>query len=141
MPPSNASDREMQGWYRAGSETEPLRVRLSLEHRALSLHSLAGALVARWSLARLENRRIPYWGRNWPIGDHDLPAQTLTAENDKDYAVIQSTAPGLRSLRSRTWRQFLLWPDAHGNLKAGPAFLWAMLLVALAIAGWLLLPF
>ena len=141
MPPSNGPDREMQGWYRADSETEPLRVRLSLEDRALSLHSLAGALVVRWSLARLENRGIPYWGRDWPIGDHDLPAQTLTVENDEDYAAIQNMALGLRSLRSRTWRQFLLWPDAHGNLKAGPAFLLAMLLVALAIAGWQLLSF
>jgi hypothetical protein len=134
-------DVDIQGWFRADNETAPLRVRLSIEDRSLCLHSLTGELLARWSPARLENRGIPFWARDWPIGDRDVPMQALTVENDEDYAAIQSVAPGLRSLRARTWRHVLLWPDAHGNLKAGPAFIWMLLLAVLALAGWRLLPF
>lgn len=131
---------EMQGWYRADGGTAPLRVRLSIEDRSLCLHSLTGELVARWALARLENRGIPFWGRDWSIGDRDLPQPTVVVENDEDYAAIRNAAPGLRPLRSRTWRHVLLWPDAHGNLKAGPAFIWALLLAACVAAGWRFLP-
>jgi len=136
-----SAESEMQGWYRADNETGSLRVRVSVVDGSLCLHSLTGILTARWSLARLENRGIPFWGRDWPIGDHDVPVQTLTLENDEDHAVVQSVAPGLRSLRARAWHHLLLWPDAHGNLKTGPAFIWMLLLAVLALAGWRLLPF
>jgi hypothetical protein len=136
-----SAEVEMQGWYREEGGAAPLRVRLSIEDRSLCLRSLTGELVARWSLGRLENRGIPFWGRDWSIGDHELPMQTLTVENDEDYVAIQSGAPGLRLLRARAWRQLLFWPGAHGNLKAGPAFIWVMLAVALAFAGWRLWPF
>ena len=125
---------EIFGWYEADPSASRLLVRVSIDGSSLDIHGLSGGLAARWSLSRLENRGIPFWGRDWSIGDHDLPAQTLTLENDEDYAAVQSVAPGLRSIRSRTWRHLLLWPDGRGNLKAGPAFIWAALLVGLAVA-------
>ena len=57
-------DGPMQGWYRPDNEAAPLRVRLRIEAGALSLHSPTGVLLARWSLARLENRSIQFWGRD-----------------------------------------------------------------------------
>jgi hypothetical protein len=131
----------MQGWYRADTAAAPLRVRVTIKGDVLCLHSLTGQLLVRWSLARLENRGIPFWGRDWPIGDCDLPEPTLTVENDEDYATIRNAAPRLRPLRARMWRQFLLWPDAHGNFKAGPALIWAMLAAALILTGWRFLSF
>jgi hypothetical protein len=131
---------EIQGWYRPDDQSERLRVRLSIEGRSLCLYSLGGELLAGWLLARLENRGIPFWGRDWPIGDRELPEPTLTVENDEDYAVIRAVAPGLSSPSIRTRRRLLLWPDVHGNLKAGPALIWAML-VALGLTAWRLLPF
>lgn len=128
---------EIFGWYVADPSASRLRVRVSIDGSSLCIHGLSGGLAARWSLSRLENRGIPFWGRDWPIGDRELPAQTLTLENDEDYAAVQSVAPGLASIRTRTWRHLLFWPDGHGNLKASPAFIYgAALFVVLVIAVW-----
>ncbi|HEX6118159.1 MAG TPA: hypothetical protein VFZ03_01835 [Dongiaceae bacterium] len=127
---------EIQGWFFGSNETGRVRVRVRMEDRALAIETLAGAPVGRWPLDGLENRGIPYWGRDWPIGDRNRPEQTLTLENDDDYAAIQSASPGLRSVRARLWRQMLVSPDAHGNQKAWPALIWALLVVGLAIVLW-----
>ena len=60
----------------------------------------------------------------------------LTLENDEDYTAVQCVAPGLQPLRTRMWHHLLLSPDARGNLKAGLAFIWMMLLAALVFAAW-----
>jgi hypothetical protein len=64
------------------------------------------------------------------------PAAAKTLENDQDYAAIQSASPGLRSVRARMWRQMMVSPGGHGNLKAWPALIWAILVAGLAIALW-----
>ena len=127
---------EIQGWFLRNNEIGRVRVRVAIEDRSLAIETLARAPVGRWPLDGLENRGIPYWGRDWPIGDHGRPEQTLTLENDQDYAAVQSASPGLRSVRARMWRQMLVSPDAHGNLKAWPALIWAVLVAGVAIALW-----
>jgi hypothetical protein len=64
---------DIQGWYRQDNESDALRVRLAIEGRSLDLQTLAGTLVARWSLDELENRSVPVFGRDWVIGDQRLP--------------------------------------------------------------------
>ncbi|HET6621419.1 MAG TPA: hypothetical protein VFG64_15900 [Dongiaceae bacterium] len=127
---------EIQGWFLRNNETGRVRVRVAIEDRSLAIETLAGAPVGRLPLDGLENRGIPYWTRDWPIGDRDQPEQTLTLQNDEDYAAIQSASPGLRSVRARMWRQMMVSPGAHGNLKAWPALIWAILVAGLAIALW-----
>jgi hypothetical protein len=98
-------------------------VRLLIEGRSLSLHSLAGALVAQWSLDHLENRTIPVFGRDWVIGDRRLPRSALTLENDRDYSAIRMAGAALLPVRERIWRQFFFYPIESGNLTNWPVLL------------------
>ena len=136
---SSGPEREMQGWYRADNDTAPLRVRLSVEDRSLNLHSLAGALVARWSLDHLENRTVPIFGRDWIIGDRRLPGTAVTVENDRDYAELGAAATGLLPLRERTWRQFFFAAQESGNLTGWPVLVPIMVGILAVAALWFML--
>jgi hypothetical protein len=114
-------------------------VRLSIEGRSLILHSLAGALVAQWSLDHLENRTIPVFGRDWVIGDRRLPGPTLVLENDRDYTAIRAAGTGLLPVRERTWRQFFFWPTESGNLTNWPVLLPLGVAILALAACWFLL--
>jgi hypothetical protein len=132
------SEAEIQGWYRADNEAVPLRVRLSIESGSLHLHSLAGALVAQWSLDHLENRTIPVFGRDWVIGDRRLPRSALTLENDRDYSAIRVAGAALLPVRERVWRQFFFYPTESGNLTNWPVLIpLAVAILALAVC-WIL---
>jgi hypothetical protein len=120
---TTGSDAEMQGWYRVDNEAPPLRVRLSIEGGSLHLHSLAGALVAQWSVDQLENRTVPVFGRDWVISDRRLPRSALTLENDRDYSAIRMAGAALLPVRERVWRQFLFYPTESGNLTNWPVLL------------------
>ena len=128
----------MQGWYRADNETERLRVRLSIEGGSLSLYSLAGALVAQWSLDYLENRTIPVFGRDWIIGDRRLPRSALTLENDRDYSAIRMAGTALLPVRERVWRQFFFYPTESGNLTNWPVLLPIGVAILALVACWVL---
>jgi len=128
----------MQGWYRPDSQSERLRVRLSVERRSLVLHNLAGALAAQWSLDHLENRAIPVFGRDWIIGDRRLPGPTLVLENDRDYAVVRGTSSGLLPLRERIWRQVFFWPTESGNLTNRPVLIPVTAAILVLALWWLL---
>jgi hypothetical protein len=60
QPP--AADPEISGWYLKDNESEPQRVRVAIEGRLLSLCTLTGSEIARWSVDQLENVSIPVWG-------------------------------------------------------------------------------
>jgi hypothetical protein len=128
----------MQGWYRADNETERLRVRLSIEGGSLSLYSLAGALVAQWSLDYLENRTIPVFGRDWIIGDRRLPRSALTLENDRDYSAMRMAGTALLPVRERVWRQFFFYPTESGNLTNWPVLLPIGVAILALVACWVL---
>ena len=128
----------MQGWYRADNETERLRVRLSIEGGSLSLYSLAGALVAQWSLDYLETRTIPVFGRDWIIGDRRLPRSALTLENDRDYSAIRMAGAALLPVRERVWRQFFFYPTESGNLTNWPVLLPIGVAILALVACWVL---
>lgn len=75
MKVTGSRDRELQGWYRDDISSGRMRVRMAVEGRSLAIHSLAGAVLARWSLDQLENRSVPVFGRDWVIGDRRCQGQ------------------------------------------------------------------
>ena len=56
MKVTGSREQELQGWYRDDISSPRVRVRIAIEGRSLAIHTLAGALLARWSLELLENR-------------------------------------------------------------------------------------
>jgi hypothetical protein len=133
----NLSD-DIQGWYSERTTSEPVRVRLSADHRLLHLHTLSDRVVAAWSLDHLENREIPIIGANWSVGDRRLPEASLMLENDEDYASLRRVSPRLKSTRARLWRQLSFSALHSGNRAGNPGFIWtgSTILIVLIVLGW-----
>ena len=114
------------------------RVRMSIEGGSLCLHSLAGALLARWSLNELKNHSVPVLGRDWVICDQRIAGPILTVENDQDYLVIQRAAPHLASLSRRTLHQliFAYGTSIRGNLTGESVLLLAIVAVPVLGLWW-----
>ena len=56
---TSQSDSDISGWYLKDNESEPQRVCTAIEGRSLSLRTLAGRELARWSLDELQTVSIP----------------------------------------------------------------------------------
>jgi hypothetical protein len=120
---SGSDDQERQGWYRDDISSPKVRVRMAVEGRSLVIHSLGGALLARWSLEQLENRSVPVFGRDWVIGDRRLPGPSLVIENDGDYASLRAAGGALLPTRERAWRQLFFAAGEAGNLTGWPVLI------------------
>ena len=120
MKVTGSHEQELQGWYSDDISSPRVRVRVTIEGRSLAIHTLAGALLARWSLELLENRSVPVVGRDWVIGDRRLPGPALVLENDLDYAELRAAGAALLPLRERTWRQLFFSAQEAGNLTGWP---------------------
>ncbi len=131
-PKPHDAAEDMLGWYRATTNSEPLRVRVVLaDWRTLDLLTLSGRLIARWSLDRLENRAVPVIGETWAVGDSQLPERVLELENDSDYRAIQKVSRGLRSIRARWWH-VLAFSVVESKMAGG-----ALLLLGIVAVSWL----
>jgi hypothetical protein len=123
------SDPDISGWYVKDNESEPKRVQAAIEGNSLSLRTLTGREVARWSLDHLENVSIPVLGRDWVIRDRRLQEPLLRLENDQDYAAIQCVASDLAPVPIRTVNQ-VIFAGNHAGLPvlvlliAVPAIIW-----------------
>ena len=76
-------EADIQGWYRINGTADPVRVRLSMAGHLLMLHTLAGRLIASWSLNRLENREIPLLGERWLSAIARCPKQVSSLRTTK----------------------------------------------------------
>ncbi len=120
MKVTESREREFQGWYRDDISSPQVRVRMAVEGRSLTIHTLAGALLARWSLEQLENRSVPIFGHDWVIGDRRLAGPSLVIENDLDYTDLRAAGAALLPLRERAWRQVFFAAQEAGNLTGWP---------------------
>jgi hypothetical protein len=105
MTQQPAADSDISGWYLKDNESQPQRVRAAIEAGSLSMRTLTGAEIARWSLDQLENVSIPVMDRDWVIRDRRVADPALLLENDQDYAAVQSHASDLAPVSARTVRQ------------------------------------
>jgi len=111
---TQSSDLDISGWYLKDNESQPQPVRVAIEGRSLSLRTLIGAEVARWSLDQLENVSIPIIGRDWVIRDHRVEGPLLRLENDQDYAAIECWASDLAPVSTRTVKQAVFAGNQFG---------------------------
>ena len=125
------ADQELQGWYYRNRTDEAERVRLSFVGGSLALHTLSERLVATWSLEQLENREIAVLGERWSIGDRRLVDSYLVLESDEDYRALRQTAPRLRPVRSRLWRQLGFSAIESGKITGWPVIALILLLSAI----------
>ncbi|MBA4097136.1 MAG: hypothetical protein C0484_10270 [Rhodospirillum sp.] len=131
MTQPSATDSEISGWYLMDNESQPQRVRVALEDRSLSLCTLTGTEVARWSLDQLENLSIPVMDRDWVIRDRRVDP-VLLLENDQDYAAIQGQANDLAPVSARTVRQVSFAAGQAGSITGWPVFVLIVLVSAIA---------
>ncbi|HJR22091.1 MAG TPA: hypothetical protein VJ822_10750 [Dongiaceae bacterium] len=129
------TDRELQGWYHRNRTSDAERVRLSFAGDSLALHTLSERLIATWSLEQLENREIAHLGERWSIGDRRLPESYLVLENDQDYRALRQSAPRLRPVRARVWRQLGFSAIESGKIPGWPVIV-LILLVSAITALW-----
>lgn len=132
MTQSSAADPDISGWYLRDNESQPQRVRVAIEGRLLSLCTLTGSEIARWSLDQLENVSIPVLGRDWVIRDRRIGDPVLLLENDQDYAAIQSQADDLALVGARTVRQASFAAGQAGSVTGWPVIILIVLVSAIA---------
>jgi len=105
MTQPSATDPDVSGWYLMDNESEPQRVRATIDGGSLSLRTFTDAEIARWSLDALENVSVPIIGRDWVIRDRRVEGPLLRLENDQDYAAIECWASDLVPVSTRTVKQ------------------------------------
>ena len=125
------ADQDLQGWYYRNGTGEAERVRLSFVGGSLALHTLSEWLVATWYLEQLENREIAVLGERWSVGDQRLPEPYLVLESDGDYRALRQTAPRLRPVRARLWRQLGFSAIQAGNITGWPVIVLIVLVSAI----------
>lgn len=126
------SDPDISGWYLKDNESERQRVRVAIEGRSLSLCTLTGSEIARWSLDQLENVSVPVLGRDWVIRDRRVEEPVLLLENDQDYAAIQCQANDLAPVSARTAQQVTFAAGQAGNITGWPVIVLVILASAIA---------
>jgi hypothetical protein len=132
MTQSSAADPDISGWYLRDNESQPQRVRVAIEGRLLSLCTLTGSEIARWSLDQLENVSVPVLGRDWVIRDRRIGDPVLLLENDQDYAAIQSQTDDLALVGARTVRQASFAAGQAGSITGWPVIILIVLVSAIA---------
>jgi hypothetical protein len=132
MTQPSTTDPDISGWYLKDNESQPQRIRVAIEGRSLSLRTLIGAEVARWSLDELENVSIPVLGRDWVIRDRRIGDPVLLLENDQDYAAIQSRTDDLAPLSARTVQQAKFAAGHAGSITGWPVIVLIILVGAIA---------
>ena len=132
MTQPSANDPDISGWYLKDNESRPERVRVAIEDRSLSLCTITGAEIARWSLDQLENVSIPVMGRDWVIRDRRIEGPALLLENDQDYAAIQCQTDDLAPVRARTVRQVSFAAGQAGSITGWPVVILIVLVSAIA---------
>jgi hypothetical protein len=130
-----ATDPDISGWYLQDNESQPQRVRVAIEGRSISLCTLTGAEVARWSLDQLENVSIPVMDRDWAIRDRRVVDPVLLLENDQDYAAIQGRASDLAPVSARTVQQAKFAAGHAGSITGWPVIV-LIVLVSMIAALW-----
>ena len=140
MTQPSTAESEMQGWYHRNATSEPVRVRLSIDAAAVSLHTLSGRLVASWGPEFLETRATATIGERWTVGDRRLPEAFLVLENDEDYQAVRKVAFGLRPPRARLWEQLGTSAIESGNLTGWPVLLFLAVVIPTVVWLWNNLP-
>lgn len=123
MTQPSATDPDISGWYLKDNESQPQRVRVAIENRSLSLCTLTGSEIARWSLDQLENVSIPVLGRDWVIRDRRVEEPVLLLENEQEYAAIQCQASDLAPVSARTVQQAKFAAGHAGSITGWPVIL------------------
>ena len=140
MTEPSAAESELQGWYYRDATSEAVRVRLSIEATAISLHTLSGRLIAGWGPEFLETRVIATMGKRWTVGDRRLPEAFLVVENDQDYQALRKVAVGLPPVQASFWKQLGLSAIESGNLTGWPVLVLLGIAVPAVIWLWNNLP-
>jgi hypothetical protein len=126
------SDPDISGWYLKDNESERQRVRVAIEGRSMSVCTLTGSEIARWSLNQLENVSIPVLGRDWVIRDRRVEEPVLLLENDQDYAAIQGQANDLAPVSARAVQQAKFAAGHAGSITGWPVIVLIILVGAIA---------